>query len=76
MKGFIFATGVLLSAGVCAAAPVNWAGTIVTPGVAANGWNGKFNGQDVALGVYVYYAEIEFIDGFTEVFKGDIAVIR
>ena len=43
MKGFIFATGVLLSAGVCAAAPVNWAGTIVTPGVAANGWNGKFN---------------------------------
>ncbi|MDX1939363.1 MAG: gliding motility-associated C-terminal domain-containing protein [Saprospiraceae bacterium] len=40
------------------------------------GWNGKFNGRDVALGVYVYYAEIEFIDGFTEVFKGDIAVIR
>jgi len=43
MKGFIFATGVLLSAGVCAAEPVNWASTVVTPGVVTNAWNGRFN---------------------------------
>ena len=41
MKRFIFTTGVLLSTGVCAAAPVNWASTVVTPGVNTNGWNGK-----------------------------------
>lgn len=41
MKSLIFATGVLLSAGVCAAQGVNWAGTVVTPGVVTNGWNGQ-----------------------------------
>ncbi len=40
------------------------------------GWDGKFNSRDVSVGVYVYYAEIEFIDGFTEVFEGDITVLR
>ena len=43
MKGIIFATGVLLSAGVCAAEPVNWASTVVTPGVVTNAWNGQAN---------------------------------
>lgn len=40
------------------------------------GWDGTFNGRDVSIGVYTYYAEIEFIDGFIEVFKGDVTVVR
>ncbi|MGC8559860.1 MAG: hypothetical protein ACP5O1_04190 [Phycisphaerae bacterium] len=35
------ATGILLSAGVCSAAPVQWAATIVTPGIQSNGWTGQ-----------------------------------
>ena len=34
-------TGILLSAGVCSAAPVQWATTIVTPGIQSNGWTGQ-----------------------------------
>ncbi|HMP25173.1 MAG TPA: gliding motility-associated C-terminal domain-containing protein, partial [Saprospiraceae bacterium] len=41
-----------------------------------HGWDGRFNGQEVNIGVYVYYAEIEFIDGIIEVFEGDVAVLR
>ncbi|MFN7115153.1 MAG: gliding motility-associated C-terminal domain-containing protein [Saprospiraceae bacterium] len=40
------------------------------------GWNGTFNGREVNIGVYVYYLEIEFIDGFVEIFEGDITVVR
>ncbi len=39
-------------------------------------WTGKFRGEDVTPGVYVYYAVIRFIDGETEVFKGDVTVYR
>jgi len=40
------------------------------------GWDGTFNGRKVNIGVYAYYVAIEFIDGFTEVFEGDITVVR
>lgn len=40
------------------------------------GWDGTFNGKKVALGVYVYYVAIEFIDGKVETFEGDITVVR
>lgn len=39
-------------------------------------WDGTFNGQNLNSGVYVYVAEIRFVDGLTEVFKGDVALIR
>ncbi|MFN8304294.1 MAG: proprotein convertase P-domain-containing protein [Saprospiraceae bacterium] len=39
-------------------------------------WAGKYRGEDVTPGVYVYYAVIKFIDGETEVFTGDITVYR
>ena len=35
------ATGIILSVGVCSAAPVQWAATIVTPGIQSNGWTGQ-----------------------------------
>lgn len=39
-------------------------------------WDGNFNGQRLNTGVYVYSAEIEFVDGFVEVFKGDVVLMR
>jgi gliding motility-associated-like protein len=39
-------------------------------------WNGKFNGNDVADGVYVYYIKVQFIDGVIVDYSGDITVIR
>ena len=40
------------------------------------GWDGKLNGKNLNNGVFIYYAEIEFIDGFTEIYKGDFTLMR
>ncbi|MFT5745384.1 MAG: gliding motility-associated-like protein [Saprospiraceae bacterium] len=40
------------------------------------GWNGLYRGEVLDAAVFVYYAEVEFIDGETEIFKGDISLIR
>lgn len=39
-------------------------------------WDGTLNGQKLSSGVYVFVAEIKFVDGLTEIFKGDVALIR
>ena len=46
------------------------------PNDPAYSWFGDFNGQPLNSGVYVYLAEIEFLDGLTEVFKGDVTLLR
>ena len=46
------------------------------PNVETEGWNGYFNNKKMQNGVYIYVAEIEFIDGETEIFKGDITLIE
>ncbi len=40
------------------------------------GWDGRFQGKQMPPGVYVFWAELEFSDGATEVFKGDVTLIR
>ena len=40
------------------------------------GWDGIYNGEVVVSGVYIYYAEIEFVDGRVEVMSGDITVVK
>jgi gliding motility-associated-like protein len=40
------------------------------------GWDGTFKDQTLNPGVFVYFAEIEFIDGRVEVFKGDLTLFR
>ncbi len=40
------------------------------------GWNGEFDGRPMNAGVYVFFAEVEYLDGRTEVFKGDVALMR
>jgi len=40
------------------------------------GWDGKYRGQDVPPGVYVYYFELELENGEIERIAGDITLIR
>lgn len=40
------------------------------------GWDGVFRGRDLPVGVYVYLAEITFIDGETEIFRGEVVLMR
>jgi len=50
------------------------------PGIVPNdfvqGWNGKWRGEDVPPGVYVYVIELVFSDGTSEVKSGDVTVVR
>lgn len=40
------------------------------------GWDGLSRGQKLPSGVYIYYAEIQFIDGTTVPYSGDFTLIR
>jgi len=40
------------------------------------GWNGMFKGNLMNPGVFVFYAEIEFLDGHVEIYKGDVSLMR
>ncbi len=42
----------------------------------AQGWNGKLGAKDSGMGVYIYVAEIEFIDGETTVMTGDVSLMK
>jgi hypothetical protein len=46
------------------------------PNDPARGWDGTHRGRALDPGVFVWYAEIEFIDGRVEMLKGDVALIR
>ena len=39
-------------------------------------WDGFFKGQALNPGVYVYLAEIEFIDGLRVIYQGDITILK
>jgi hypothetical protein len=41
-----------------------------------NGWNGKFKSKDVSPAVFVYWIEVLFKDGESEIYKGDVSVVR
>ena len=40
------------------------------------GWDGNHRGRPLNSGVFVYFFEVEFIDGRTEIFKGDVVLVR
>lgn len=40
------------------------------------GWNGTFRGADCPEGVYVWYVEVEYLDGFEQVLRGNTTLIR
>lgn len=41
-----------------------------------HGWDGTFKGKLMDAGVYVFYAEVEIVDGHTEIVEGDITLLR
>lgn len=46
------------------------------PNDGSMGWDGTFNGQLMNSSVFVYRAEVRFIDGLVVDFKGDVTLIR
>jgi gliding motility-associated-like protein len=51
-------------------------GRDLPPGEEALGWDGTFRGQRMNAGVYVYFAEVEFLDGISVIEKGDLLLAR
>lgn len=41
-----------------------------------NGWDGKINGEDAEIGVYVYYMNATFINGEQESNSGNVTLLR
>ena len=46
------------------------------PNDPAFGWDGTFRGQPLNPAVFVYYVEVEFVDGVRIPYKGDVTLIR
>ncbi|KAA3630902.1 MAG: hypothetical protein DWQ02_17200, partial [Bacteroidetes bacterium] len=42
----------------------------------SSGWDGRFRGEYLNPGVFVFVAEIEFVDGEVETYSGDIILMR
>ncbi len=42
----------------------------------SHGWDGRFKGKDLNSAVFVYYAEVEYLDGVVEVFAGDVTLVK
>lgn len=40
------------------------------------GWDGKFNGEPVNAGVFIYFAKITHLNGYQEIIKGDVTLVR
>ena len=41
----------------------------------SRGWDGRAKGKNAGPGVYVYYALVRYVDGTTELVKGDVTVM-
>jgi gliding motility-associated-like protein len=46
------------------------------PGDPDVGWDGRLKGKEMGPGVFVWMVEVEFIDGKTVLYKGDVTVMR
>lgn len=40
------------------------------------GWNGLRDNEILDMGVYIYFIELDFADGHTQIFRGDVAIVR
>jgi gliding motility-associated-like protein len=47
-----------------------------SPNDLSNGWDGQFRGTPVNPAVFVWWAEVELIDGRALLLKGDVTVVR
>ena len=46
------------------------------PNEPPTGWDGTFHGEPMQPAVYVWFAEVELVDGTTELLEGDVTLIR
>jgi hypothetical protein len=46
------------------------------PNDPANAWDGRSRGKYVDPGVYVWFLEVELVDGARETYRGDVTVVR
>ncbi|MEQ1745214.1 MAG: gliding motility-associated C-terminal domain-containing protein [Saprospiraceae bacterium] len=46
------------------------------PNASLSGWDGNFRGQPMNPAVFAWMIEVEFVDGVTEVFTGDVTISR
>lgn len=46
------------------------------PNNLAKGWDGRFRNQDMPVGDYAFFAEIEYIDGNSTLLSGTITLVR
>ncbi len=46
------------------------------PNDPATGWDGTHRGQLLDAAVFVWFAEVEFVDGEVELFEGDVTLVR
>lgn len=58
-----------------------WGGIVFSannfpPNDPAYGWDGRYDSREFNASVFVYMAEIEFIDGSVQIFKGDVTILR
>jgi len=40
------------------------------------GWDGTFRGQEMEAGVFMYFVEVEYLDGELAQFKGDVTLLK
>ena len=48
----------------------------VAPNDIAGAWDGRFKGKQMNSGVFVWYAEIEYTDGYVETLRGDVTLVK
>ncbi len=48
----------------------------ILPNTPSEGWDGTFKNKELNPGVFIYLIEIEFADGRTELYKGDITLLK
>ena len=48
---------------------------VVQPNDASGGWDGRFRDETLNPAVFTYWCEVEYIDGETEILKGDITLV-
>lgn len=46
------------------------------PPNSSEGWTGELNGQLAEQGIYVWTAEVEFLDGITKSYSGDVLLLK
>ena len=51
-------------------------GSNLRPGNDGEGWDGTFKGKECNPDVYVYYSEVEFLNGRIQIVKGSITLVR